>query len=129
MASLNFTVDEALNILWANRLLPPSVTNVKGDGDGLLLTVAGNIDVLLRQESFANGILKLAIESKSWAFKLADSMGKVDAMIDESIRPFPFLRRENKSLFVDLDQALRGRVQGIRVSRFELRDNALRIEF
>jgi len=129
MANLNFTVDEALNILAANDMLPDAIRDVKPDGDGLRVTVPGGIGILVRRESFASGVLKLAITSKSWAYKMADSLGKVDAMLDEAIRDFPFIRRENKTLAIDLDEALQGRVKGIRVKDFELSDGRFRIEF
>jgi hypothetical protein len=129
MATLNFTVDEALGILGANHLLPDAIRGVKPDGDGLLVSVTGGIDISLRPESFANGILRLAIGSSNWAFKLADSLGKVDAAIDEAVRDFPFIRREEKSLFIDLNWALQTRVKGLQVKNFGLSDNRIKIEF
>ena len=129
MASLNFTIDEALNILWANGMLPDSIRNIKAEQDGLLVTVTGGINIMARQESFARGVLKLAIASKSWAFKLADSFGKVDEKLDEAIRDLPFIRRENKALFIDLNSALQSKVKGIQVKNFELRDGSVKIEF
>jgi hypothetical protein len=129
MANLNFTVDEALDILAANGMLPSAIRDVKPDGDGLLVTVPGGIAILVRQESFAAGVLKLAITSKSWAYKMADSLGKVDAMLDEAIRDLPFIRREDKTLVVDLDEALQRRVKGVRVKNFELSEGQVKIEF
>ena len=128
MATLNFTIDEALNILLANDLVPASVRDLKPDRDGLRVTVAGGIDILVRQESFLNGVLKLSFGSSNWAFKLADSLGKVDAAIDEAIRNFPFIRREDKSLFIDLNWALQSKVKGIQVKDFHLSDGGVRIE-
>jgi hypothetical protein len=129
MATLNFSIDEALNILGANNMLPEALHDVKPDGDGLRVTMTGGIDISVKPESFAGGVLRLAIGSKSWAFKMADSLGKVDAMIDEAIRDFPFLRRENKTLVIDLDEALQTRVKGVRVKSFELSTGRVRIEF
>lgn len=128
MATLNFTIDEAMSILAANGRLPDKIKDIKPDQDGLLVTVRGGIDIRVRQESFADGILKLTFGSSNWAFKLATSLGKVDTMLDEAIRPFPFVRRERQSLFIDLNRAIQARVQGVRVKKFELRDGALRIE-
>ena len=54
---------------------------------------------------------------------------QVDGMIDETIRDFPFVRRENKSLFIDLDEALQGRIKGIRVKEFSLADGTVTIAF
>ncbi len=129
MAALSFTVAEARNILWANGLLPKSIKDVRPDNDGLRITIAGGIAIQVRPESFAQGVLKLAIGSSSWAFKMADALGKVDELIDEAIRDFPFIRRENKSLFIDLDEALQGRVRGMRVRDFKLQDGLIKIEF
>ena len=129
MATLNFTIDEAMNVLAANGRLPDNIKDIKPDGDGLLLTVSGGIDIRVRQESFADGILKLIFGSDNWAFKLADSMGKVDAMLDGAMRTLPFMRRENKSLFIDLNRAVQARVKGVQVKKFELRDGWIRIEF
>ena len=129
MATLNFTIDEAMNVLAANGRLPDNIKDIKPDGDGLLLTVSGGINIRLRQESFTDGILKLTFGSDNWAFKLADSMGKVDAMLDGAIGPLPFMRRENKSLFIDLNRAVQVGVKGIQVKKFELRDGWIRIEF
>ena len=128
MAEIHFTIDEALRVLRANRLLPDAVRDVRGNRDGLLLTVAGGIDIALRVASFAEGILRLEITSKNWAFKMADSLGKIDAMLDEAIRDLAFIRRENKTLVLDLNEALQGRIKGIRVKDLELRDNGVRIE-
>ncbi len=128
MATLNFTIDEAMNILAANGMLPDSIKDIKPDRDGLRVTVSGGIDILMRQESFADGILKLTFGSSNWAFKLADSMGKVGTMLDNAIRPYPFVRRENKSLFIDLNRTLQTKVKGIQVRKFELRDDWVRIE-
>lgn len=128
MATLNFTIDEALNILWANGMLPEGMKNIKANREGLQVALAGGIDILVRQESFSNGILKLAITSKSWAFKLADKAGMVDKMIDEKISGLPFLRRENKTLAIDLNRALHDKVKGISVKNFALSDGAVRIE-
>ena len=129
MATLNFTVDEALKLLLANGMVPASVRDIKADRDGLRVTVAGGIDISVRPEPFADGMLRLAIGSKSWAFKMADSLGKVDSMIDESIRDLPFIRRDNKTLVLDLNEALQGKVKGIQVKNFELRDGCLSVEF
>jgi hypothetical protein len=129
MATLNFTVGEALNILEANIRLPESIKSIKAYGDGLLVNVTGGIDILVRRESFSKGVLKLAIGSKNWAFKLADSLGKVDNMLDEAIRDLPFLRREGKSIFIELNRALQGKVKGIQVKNFELREGSIKIEF
>ena len=129
MATLHFTIDEALHILWANGMLPEGMKNIKADRDGLLLTMAGGIGITMRQESFRNGILRLSYSSGSWAFKLADKAGMVDKIIDEKIAGIPFLRRENKSLAIDLNGALQSRVKGVQVKNFELRDSQVRIEF
>lgn len=129
MANLNFTIDEALNILAANSMLPDSIRSIKADQDGLLVAVSGSIGIMVRQESFARGVLKLAIGSKNWAFKFADSLGKVDEKIDEAIRELPFIRREGKTLFIDLNSALKKKVKGVQVKDFELRDGSLKIEF
>jgi hypothetical protein len=128
MATLNFTIDEALSILVANDMLPEAIRDVKPDRDGLRMTVAGGIDISVRPESFANGILRLAIGSKSWAFKMADALGKVDEKIDEAIRDFPFINRENKTLVLDLNEALNGKVKGIQVKNFQLSAGGVRIE-
>ncbi|HSQ36016.1 MAG TPA: hypothetical protein VLQ89_08495 [Candidatus Binatia bacterium] len=129
MATLIFTIDEAMNILAANQLLPERIKDIQPDADGLLATVSGGIVIRVRRESFANGILKLTLGSSNWAYKLADSLGKVDKMLDEAIRGRPFIRRENKSLFIDLNRALQGRVRGVQVKKCELVDGAFRIEF
>jgi hypothetical protein len=128
MAALTFTVDEALNVLLANDMVPAAVRDLKPDRDGLRVTVPGGIEIAVRQESFSNGVLKLSLGSKNWAFKLADSLGQVDAAIDEAIRDFPFIRREEKALIIDLNWALQTRVKGIQVKNFELRDGLVRIE-
>jgi hypothetical protein len=128
MATLNFTIDEAMNILAANTMLPGSIKDVRAEQDGLLVTVSGNIAIQVRPESFANGILKITFASDSWAFKLAASLGKIDPAIDDAIRPYPFIRREGKVFMIDLDRALQTRIKGIRVKNFELRDGAVRIE-
>jgi len=128
MATLSFTVDEALRVLRANRLLPDAIRDVRGDGDGLRLTVSGGIEIAVRRESCANGVLRLAFSSASWAFKLADKLGKIDGMVDAAIRPYPFLRRDNKSLVIDLNSALQSRIKGIQVQNLELRDDGVRIE-
>ena len=128
MATLNFTIDEALRILRANRLLPEAIRDARGDGDGLLLTVAGGIDIAVRRESCANGVLRLAFSSASWAFKLADTFGKVDEMIDSAIRPYPFARREGKALVIDLNRAVAARIKGVQVRDIELRGGDIRIE-
>lgn len=129
MASLNFTIDEALNILLDNGMLPESIKNIKAEKDGLLVTVSGGIGIMVRQESFAQGVLKLAIASKSWAFKMADSLGKVDEKLDEAIRDFPFIRREDKSLFIDLNWALQSKFKGMQVKDFVYRDGQFKITF
>ncbi|MCK7513192.1 MAG: hypothetical protein MZV70_60310 [Desulfobacterales bacterium] len=123
MATLSFTVDEALRVLRANRLLPDAIRDVRGDREGLRLTVPGGIDIMVRRESCANGVLRLAFSSDSWQFKLADTLGKVDEMIDAAIRPYPFLRRDNKSLVIDLNSAVAEKVKGVRVKDIELRGN------
>jgi len=128
MATLSFTVDEALRVLRANRLLPDAIRDVRGDDDGLRLTVSGGIEIAVRRESCANGVLRLAFSSASWAFKLADKLGKIDGMVDAAIRPYPFLRRDNKSLVIDLNSALQSRIKGIQVQNLELRDDGVRIE-
>jgi len=128
MATLNFSIAEAMNILGANAMLPESIKNIKPEADGLRVTVSGGIGILVRRESFLNGILKLNFASNNWAFKIADSMGKVDPLIDDAIRAYPFIRREGKSLFIDLNRALQGKVRGMRVEKFELLDGSVRIE-
>ena len=117
MATLNFTIDEALNIINANVRLPESIKTIKAEPDGLLLTVSGGINILVRQQSFDAGVLELSFASDNWAFKIADSMGKVDSLLDSAISAFPFIRRQNKALFIDLDRALQGRVKGVRVRK------------
>jgi hypothetical protein len=129
MATLTFTVDEALNVLWANDMLPQGMKHVKADRDGLQMTVAGGIEILIRQESFANGVLRLSYSSKSWAFKLADKAGMIEKIIDEKIAGLPFLRRQGKSLAIDLNLALQGKVKGITIRNFELRDSRIYMEF
>jgi hypothetical protein len=128
MAALTFTIDEALKVLLANDMVPAAVHDLKPDRDGLRLTVSGGIEIAVRQESFANGVLKISLGSKNWAFKLADSLGQVDAAIDEAIRDFPFIRREEKSLIIDLNWALQSRVKGMQVRDFQLRAGQVRIE-
>ena len=128
MAALTFSVDEALNVLLANDMVPAGIRDLTPDRDGLRLTVSGGFEIAVRQESFANGVLKLSLGSKNWAFKLADSLGQVDAAIDEAVRDFPFIRREEKSLFIDLNWALQTRIKGIQVKDFQLRDGQVRIE-
>jgi hypothetical protein len=129
MAALTFSIDEALNVLLANDMVPAAVRDLKPDRDGLRVTVSGGIEIAMRQESFSNGVLKLSFGSKNWAFKLADSLGKVDAAIDEAVRDFPFIHREDKSLFIDLNWALQTRIRGMQVKDFQLRDGAVNIEF
>jgi len=129
MATLNFTIDEALNILWANGMLPEGMKNIKANREGLQVALAGGIDIMVRQESFSNGILKLAITSKSWAFKLADKAGLVDEKIDELLKDRPFIRRENKTLTIDLNRALQSKIKGIQVKDFELLDGLVKITF
>ncbi|HUU04410.1 MAG TPA: hypothetical protein VMZ49_00895 [Patescibacteria group bacterium] len=129
MATLNFTIDEALNILWANGIGGENIKKIKADRDGLLMTVTGGIDIMVRQESFANGMLKLAITSKSWAFKLADKAGMIDAKIDELLKDRPFINRENKTLTIDLNRALQSKIKGISVQKFVLSEGQVRIEF
>ena len=128
MATLSFTIEEALRILRANRLLPEAIRDVRGDRDGLLLTVPGGIDIAVRRESCANGVLRLAFSSTSWAFKLADKFGKVDDMIDAAIRPYPFVRRDGKSLVIDLNSAVAEKVKGVQIKDIELRGSEVRIE-
>jgi hypothetical protein len=127
-ATLEFTIDEALAILRANGLLPAAIRGVRPDGDGLRLTVSGGIEIRLQPESFRDGVLRLSYSSANWAFMLADKLGKVAAMADDAIRPYPFLRREGKTLAIDLDRALQGRVRGLRITNVEWRDGSLRIE-
>jgi hypothetical protein len=129
MATLNFTIGEALDILRANGMLPESIRNIKAEQDGLLVTVVGKIEIKVRPGSFSKGVLELKIGSNSWAFKIADTLGNVDDKIDEAIRAFPFIRRENKSLFIDLNSALQSKVKGIQVKDFELRDGLVKIGF
>jgi hypothetical protein len=129
MATLNFTSAEAMNILAANNMLPESIKDIKPETDGLQVTVSGGIVIRVRRESFANGILKLSFGSNNWAFKIADSLGKVDRMLDDALGGFPFIRREGKALFIDLNRALQARVRGVQVKNCELRDGAVRIEF
>jgi hypothetical protein len=128
MASLNFTIDEALNILAANGMLPESIRDIKAEPDGLLVTVGGGIGIMVRQESFARGVLKLAIASKSWAFKLADRFGKIDETIDEAIRDLPFIRRDDKMLFIDLNRVLQSKAKGIQIKSLEVRAGSVKIE-
>jgi len=73
-------------------------------------------------------MLRLAIGSKNWAFRMADSLGKVDSMIDEAIRDLPFIRRENKTLVLDLSEVLQSRVKGIRVTDFELSAGQVKVK-
>ena len=129
MANLYFTIDEALNILWANGIGGENLKKIKADRYGLLMTVTGGIDIMVRQESFVNGLLKLAITSKSWAFKLADKAGLVDAKIDELLKDRPFISRENKTLAIDLNRALQSKIKGISVKNFTLGEGQVRIEF
>jgi hypothetical protein len=129
MATVTFTIDEALSFLRANGILPEAIRDVRPDGDALRLAVSGGIEVKVVQESFANGVLQLSYSSDSWAFKLADKLGKADAMVDDAVRPYPFLRREGKSLVIDLNSALRGRIKGLQVKGFAIRDGSARIEF
>lgn len=129
MAILTFTLDEALGLLRANGIGGENVKKIRADRDGLRLAVAGGIDLMVRRESFADGILKLTLASDSWAFKLADKAGMVDKKIDEAIRDRPFLRREGKSLYIDLNRALQGRVKGISIKSVDLGDGLVRIEF
>ena len=129
MANLNFTIDEALNILWANGIGGENLKKIKAGRDGLQMTVTGGMDILVRQESFAQGMLKLAITSKSWAFKLADRAGLVDAKIDELLENNPFIRRDGKTLTIDLNRALQSRIKGISVINFTLSEGQVRIEF
>jgi len=129
MATLIFTIDEAMNILAANRFLPESIKDIKPDADGLLATVSGGIVIRVRRESFVDGVLKLTFASGHWAFKIADSLGKVDRMLDEALGGFPFIRREGKALFIDLNRALQGRISGVQVKKCDLCDGAVRIEF
>jgi hypothetical protein len=129
MANLNITIDEALNILLVNGMFPDSIRDIKAEPDGLLVTVSGGIGIMVRQESFARGVLKLAIASKSWAFKLADKFGKVDEKIDAAISILPFIRRENRTLFIDLNNALKNKIKGVQVKNFELREGSVKIEF
>jgi hypothetical protein len=128
MATLLFTVDEAMHVLRANGRLPENIRDVRADGDGLLLTVRGGIAVRVSSPSFADGILYLAFNSKNWLFKFADSMGRIDAMIDEALRDLPFVRRQGKSLRIDLDRALQDHIQGMRVQHVGLGAGLLRVD-
>jgi len=129
MATLDFTIDEALGVLRANDLLPDVVRDVRPEKVGLRVTITGGIDIHVRQESFHRGILRLSYSSDSWAFKLAEKIGKVDCMIDDAIRPHPFLSRDGKTLAIDLDAALQAGVKGVRIKKFELRGGSIYLEF
>jgi hypothetical protein len=129
MAVLTFTIDEAMGILRANGLPGKPIRDVKAGRDGLLVTVAGGIEIAVRPESFAAGVLRLSYSSTSWAFKVADTLGKVGSTIDDALRPYPFLRREGKAIFIDLDRALQTKVRGVRIRQFELKEGSVRIEF
>ena len=128
MATITFNIDEALNILSLNGWLPRAVRDVKPEGDGLGVTVSGGIGISLRPDLRPDGILRLAISSKNWAYKMADSLGKVDALLDDAIRDFPFMRREGKTLVIDLNEALSGRVKGVRVKDLRLSAGRVTIE-
>ena len=58
MATLTFTVDEAMNILWANSIGGENIKKIKADRDGPLVTVTGGIEIQVRQESYHNAVLK-----------------------------------------------------------------------
>lgn len=131
MATLNFTIDEVWNILRENGLLPEKIQSIRMERDLLLVTVdlgLFSLDVKMRQESFALGVLRVAVALKSWAFNFA-ARSKLDKEIDEQIRPYPFIRREGKSLFIDLNQVLAGRVKGVAVKNFALQDGTVKVEF
>jgi hypothetical protein len=129
MVTINFPIADALNILRANNKLSKNIRDIKAEQDSLLVTIIRGIDVMVRQESFERGVLKLVISSKNWAFKFAASMGKVDKMLDEAIRDFPFIRREGKTLSIDLNSALQSKVKGVSIKSFEISGGNVKIEF
>jgi hypothetical protein len=128
MATLHVTVREVWSILRANIRLPESIRVVRADDNGLLVTVRGGITVQVRPQAFADGILHLSVASKNWLFKFADSMGRVDPMLDAALRDMPFVRRQGKSIAIDLNRALQRHIQGVRVNEMELRGGLLRID-
>jgi hypothetical protein len=129
MASLNITINEVWKILKENDWLTKYVKEIKPEQNGLVITISKlmvRTDVRVKQESFSNGVLKLNMEAEG---KLSGSIINFVIDIVKSNKDFNFISREGDNLSIDLNNALKGKIKGIQVNKFELRDGLVKIEF
>lgn len=128
MASIVFSIDEALNILWKNVARPDSIKDIAPAQDGLIVVLPFGVSIQVKRESFANGILKLKLEPGGWLSGLAG--GRIDREIDNAINNIDFIKRKDKSILVDLNGAInKSMVKGVSIKSFEISGPNVTIEF
>lgn len=128
MAIIVFSIDEALAILWKNVARPDGIRDIVPANDGLTIALPLGVRIDVKRESFANGILTLKIESGGWLSGLAG--GRIDKEIDKALRDIDFIKREDKSILVDLNRAInKGKVKGVSLKSFAISHNKVTIEF
>ena len=127
MAVIVFSIDEALAILWKNVARPDGIKDIAPAQDGLIIALPFGVSIQVRRESFANGILKLKLESSGWLSGLAGN--RIDREIDKAIGSIDFIKRKDKSILVDLNGAItKSKVNGVSLKSFEIDDHKVTIE-
>lgn len=129
MAIISFSIDEALNILWENIKRPDIIKDIKPTDSGLEVSFPMGLTVNIKHESYANGILKLNIETGNWLSEAAYRMSHADQKIDRAIKDLDFIKRTDKSLLINLNSAIqRSKVRGISIKSFDIGNNLVKME-
>ena len=118
MAKINFTLEELLEILASNQLLPAQITRVKVKGDDIHFVIKTNAFIL----PYIPASLKyLSFNDNNALFELnviAGQANKAISLLNDALKlKLPaYLKLEYPNLFVDVDRVLRDKnIQGIQI--------------
>jgi hypothetical protein len=118
MAKVTFTLEELLEILIANKLLPPRIVRVKVKGDEIHFVIVTNEFTL----PYIPASLKyLGFNDNNALFELTIAPGRVSrdmSLLNQALKlkTPAYVKLEYPKVFVDVDRVLRERnIRGIKI--------------
>lgn len=118
MAKITFTLEELLEILVSNQLLPPQITRVKVKGDEMHFVIKTNAFIL---PYIPASLRYLSYDDNTALFELMiiiDQANKAISWLNQALKlKLPaYMKLDYPNLFVDVDRVLREKnIHGIQV--------------
>ena len=130
MAKISFTLEELLEILVSNQLLPPQITRVKVKGDEIHFVINTNAFIL---PYIPASLRYLSFNDNNALFELTTVTGLASKDISRlnqalKLKIPAYMKLEYPNVFVDVDRVLREKnIHGVQVEDISFQNGELTI--